>query len=856
MLKTGFKIFFIVLAVTSIVLGYFYFFDRHKVVPNPAEIFSKSGGLLLINKPDELELALQTEPIHAIVSQKDSTYFDAAKFVNAANKEQQLKSIHVALETISDTLRPIFVFESFSINLSGVLYNWSKQYLNNRYKVVEKTSDVDYAIAYSEGAPYFYFSEIDGLFLLAFGKDELLQAVEQVREFVSLGKMHKLIKTAGTNSVATLFLRPTHLLDHFKTILKNNTTDSLYLSDILVFDLYFRDNNLMLSGMSDVSSNSVSQQLANTEGSNFSLPGVIPEKSGFIYHVSFASYFEQINIPQKDKDYLEWLNKWSDNEAVVFVTDGEPCVAVKVKGKSVARQSLENYSKQFGSASKTVQYKFDNSTTFDIKQSNFNWIAYLIPGEIDVKSPFKYGSVIDEYVVFGNNIDIMKSICRNTVLQQNMKATYQFQEHASLLSSRSGRFIYSDFNQKSLRYYFSESVTNFLQSVGMFDLFHTVAWQSTGSGEHIYNHIVLYRSEHEISKSNVRWKTKLKSSASLKPVVVKNHDTGREEIIVQDEKDFLYLINAKGRILWEKLLDGPIMSQIVQVDKYKNGNLQYLFNTAGKIYLVDRNGNDVERFPVKLSVKASAGLSVFDYDNSRNYRVFIPLEDRRVRLYDIDANIVSGWDFTKADAVVKTPVQHFRFDGKDFIVFADSLRHYILNRQGQHRVKPELLLGKAAQNEVFFDSRKARWVSSTPNGKLLYIDLAGDVQQKVIDTLSAAHYFLFADLDRDGHKDYIFIDGNKLKVFGSNHKLMFSYTFRNAIQEPPAYYLFSRHKAGLGIVDKVAGKVYMFGHNGKQFAGYPYPGITPFTISLMRGVSGFQLIVGNFDGFLYNYQLN
>ncbi|MFO7862748.1 MAG: hypothetical protein R6U85_02000, partial [Salinivirgaceae bacterium] len=531
-------------------------------------------------------------------------------------------------------------------------------------------------------------------------------------------------------------------------------------------------------------------------------------------------------------------------------------VAVKVKGKSVARQSLDKYSNRFSSTSKTVQYKFDNSTTFDIEQCNFNWVTHLIPTEADIASPFQYASVIDDFLVFGNNLDMMKTICRNTVLQQNMKATYQFQEHASLLSSSSGRFIYSNFNRKSLRHYYSESVTNFLHSVGLFDLYHTVAWQSTGSGEHIYNHIILYRSEHELSKSNVRWKTKLKSSASLKPVVVKNHNSGREEIIIQDEKNFLYLINAKGRVLWEKMLDGQIMSEIIQVDKYKNGKLQYLFNTAGKIYLVDRNGNDVERFPVNLSVNASAGLSVFDYDNSRDYRVFIPLEDRRVRLYDIDANIVAGWDFTKADAVVRSPVQHFRFDRKDFIVFADSLRHYILNRTGQHRVNPDVLLGKAAQNEVFFDSRKARWVSSTPNGILMYINLAGEVKQKAVDTLSRSHYFLYEDLDRDGHKDYVFVDGKTLNVFGSNYKLMFTYTFQNAIQEPPAYYLFSRHKAGLGIVDKVAGKVYMFNQKGKQFEGYPYPGITPFTISLMRGVSGFQLIVGNFDGFLYNYQLN
>ena len=47
-----------------------------------------------------------------------------------------------------------------------------------------------------------------------------------------------------------------------------------------------------------------------------------------------------------------------------------------------------------------------------------------------------------------------------------------------------------------------------------------------------------------------------------------------------------------------------------QIDLYKNGKLQLLFNTQSKLHLIDRNGNNVEQFPIGLVAKATNGLFV------------------------------------------------------------------------------------------------------------------------------------------------------------------------------------------------------------------------------------------------------
>ena len=84
--------------------------------------------------------------------------------------------------------------------------------------------------------------------------------------------------------------------------------------------------------------------------------------------------------------------------------------------------------------------------------------------------------------------------------------------------------------------------------------------------------------------------------------------------MIQDQKNQLYLLSNAGIILWKQMLDGPLKSEVFQVDCYKNGKMQYLLSTRHKIYLLDRNGNPVEKYPVELRSPATAGISVFDYD--------------------------------------------------------------------------------------------------------------------------------------------------------------------------------------------------------------------------------------------------
>jgi hypothetical protein len=141
-----------------------------------------------------------------------------------------------------------------------------------------------------------------------------------------------------------------------------------------------------------------------------------------------------------------------------------------------------------------------------------------------------------------------------------------------------------------------------------------LAWQFSSNAPMLYHNILIRYQPTNIAQSATQWETHLDTLIAFKPALVDNHITNEKEIFVQDMKNTIYLINNAGRILWKKNLDEPIIGDVQQIDYYRNQKLQYIFNTASSIYLLDRNGNAVEHYPVKLPARTSQPIAVFDYE--------------------------------------------------------------------------------------------------------------------------------------------------------------------------------------------------------------------------------------------------
>ena len=264
------------------------------------------------------------------------------------------------------------------------------------------------------------------------------------------------------------------------------------------------------------------------------------------------------------------------------------------------------------------------------------------------------------------------------------------------------------------------------------------------------------------------WSIALDAPAVINPQIVKNHYNGEDEIFIQDENNQIYLISNSGKILWKKSIDGTIIGNVHQVDMLKNNKLQMAFVTENKLYIVDRNGNNLKGYPKTLSKKAIVGLSVFDYDKNKNYRFMIPTADADILLLNMQGEMPSDWNYS-GTANITTALKHFNIKGKDYIVTADKEKAIILNRKGENRVSPKGNT-KGIETAFYTDAvgNQDRFIAAGENGKILFIYTNNQVQESVIKNFEKN--FKFATYKGRAGNYYMFYDENGFEAYDKDFK--------------------------------------------------------------------------------------
>lgn len=243
---------------------------------------------------------------------------------------------------------------------------------------------------------------------------------------------------------------------------------------------------------------------------------------------------------------------------------------------------------------------------------------------------------------------------------------------------------------------------------------------------------LLHESENKSLDENVLWTLKLDTVAIISPEGFVNHLTGENELLVQDANNALYLINAKGTILWKKKLSEKIASKVFTVDIYKNNKYQLLFNTLSAIHLIDRNGAYVENYPVDLPAEASNEINVFDYDGDKDYRILVACKNNLIYNFNIHGIKQEKFSIVKTDNKVSLPIQYVKIGLSDYLVAIDSEgKIYTFSRKGVGRI--------GLRNR------------SITNCKAFYCDLNNSINNS---------YIIYLD-DKSGHINKISFDDRK-----------------------------------------------------------------------------------------------
>lgn len=428
--------------------------------------------------------------------------------------------------------------------------------------------------------------------------------------------------------------------------------------------------------------------------------------------------------------------------------------------------------------------------------------AVLAP--ILAKDNFGFATYVNEHIFLGQSKLMMESLLQSLEKEDILGANVVFKEYAQSLPRKSSFWAWASPT------HFETTLKKLIPVIAKtdFEAFRQVDYVGVVEGDVFYATLSMQQPNNSGSTTQSvepAGTTTFKKPIEWGPFAIKNHNTQELEWVVQDEENQLYLLNASGKVLWKKTLDGAIQGPVHQVDLYLNKRLQLAFTTSKSFQVLDRNGNALRGFK-KTGMSASSLLGVFDYDKQRDYR-FLLSTGKNLSMYDRRMRKVSGWRKTKLSGTLAFPPKHIRIGSRDYISLVHkSGKGELLHRTGKNRIKIPTDI-KFTQNIYPYQNG---FVSLDSKNRLIQISTSGKITKKALPF--ETRYALSANKNT-----LVTQTENKITINNQLVELDFG------VYAPPLIQVVN-NRTYILVWDNQSGKVYAFNRDAKLLDGFPVVG--------------------------------
>jgi hypothetical protein len=570
-------------------------------------------------------------------------------------------------------------------------------------------------------------------------------------------------------------------------------------------------------------------------------------------NLTFFNWLAVKNIrpATKSGDWNKYFSPWVGNEAVLAL--GEPLendeaehfILLKSNKAEKAEKAIEAYAK---SAGNLENYDFQ---MFKVRRLLGTDVSEMLG--LGKRMPNPYLAVLGEYVLFSNSKAGLERWLGKYLAGQTLSKNVGFLQSLRRLPAEASGFLF--FESAKLWQQLSQLPDeNLLPALGgnPFHFGQLVATMQRNGPLCEFNFSVASAvPADEEATASILWKVALGGRVVGAPVVFQNPQNGELEIFVRDENNQLYLLSRSGRLLWRRQLEEPILSEIVQVDLNNNKEGQFVFSTASGIYVLDRQGNDLAGFPLKLQTSASNGVRVIDFFNSHDYQFFIACENGHIYGFDENGSPVEGWRPKTDVGHVRQPLFHFQSSGKDFMVVLDTAgRMQVFQKNGDLRFPEKKLESLFLQMPDFQENKhNARLVACDDKGKVFVFNLGGEyfgLHLKVGENQGVR--FLFADVTGDERNDYIGASGADVAAYfyeKNEFKKKFDYQFPAPVDGLFKVKWQKTKKEFIGAFCENRRQIYLLDGAGRLLPQFPLEGTTAFQIADLLADGVPVALVGN-----------
>ncbi|MGB1248159.1 MAG: hypothetical protein ACPG4Z_04690 [Chitinophagales bacterium] len=675
----------------------------------------------------------------------------------------------------------------------------------------------------------FTFTQLNGLLVGSFHSPLVEDAINTAKNEEEVLPAQQLIELKAKNTLADFNiiinqkeinnLSTTLLKTDFVSIMESQSnTDWSYLS------MKIAENSILWNGETFYTDENLIK-LINTDNKVSQVAENLPLNTA--YFQSFLSTDSSYFV--KEATNITYWTNWIDNEYAYFVLETfdtdfqqKSGMVFLTKDEKNAKASIEN-----AGVSLTRKDTYGEQEIFAIN-SDFNSLFphYIVNWDNEIFITFA-----EKTVFIANDISTIKTCLQKKKEGNTLASQSHYQEQANMGLNGQSSMTYCNIQR------WKKAIDEmFLANIFDFSALSHYQQQSNNTNGSINSIGELNFGRPIVASGQMLWSATLDTISQFVPQVVKNHNDGSQELMTQDASGNLYLLSASGEIVFKQMIEDPIISEIFQVDYYKNGKLQYVFNTVEKIYIIDRNGTTVGDFPLNIPAKASSGILVTNYDNARDYRIFVATQNSKIYGFELDGAPLANWSPNTVEGTFDKALSHTLIDEKDYIFGQNINGDFIaFARNGDIRIEAKT----GAYFNANFKPLKDGFVNGT-KGKVYKITLEGEIQTAQIINGDYDSYNYTYSQQNDVQAS-AFCNGNKLIYAKTASNQFMTYSFDEKIStiiplEHPNTY-FAAHTGT---------QIYMIDEYGKAHNDFPKESITePLLIKLYEDKDAVMVVQDN-----------
>lgn len=299
--------------------------------------------------------------------------------------------------------------------------------------------------------------------------------------------------------------------------------------------------------------------------------------------------------------------------------------------------------------------------------------------------------------------------------------------------------------------------------------------------------------------------------ADFTPQVLANPDGGNE-IFVQDTDNNIYLLNQSGGIIFSKNTEEPVLGKVEQLDYYNNGHRQLIFNTTHHVFIIDRMGNDVASYPLRLSATAACGLSLTTDGGANVYRYYIPCTNGSIYGYEANGKPLAGWSPKASLGEISQPVQCFSIGKSNYVLTFNSAGKLALFDSKGNQKWSVTNLPIANQGYSLVKTKGDFTLLNAYRNQLTEISFDGNDNIKpLLDTA----YSFAAIATSDSSYTYFYSSNNQIRAYDNKRQFLSSCTAADGL----VFEIGNITRSGknyLQATDKVLGIIYIYDLSLKQ----------------------------------------